>query len=105
MERCFVRNVDFVASNCMDEQAVITEDGNHKEEIQEASKSVKIQEVVEVGQKTDISGYTSSTISARVHKFFPGMGWFAGNIGGIRQDNDRNIDDILFKDDDTEKWR
>ena len=33
------------------------------------------------------------------------MGWFAGNIDGIRQEEDGNIYDILFEDGDTEEWR
>ena len=32
------------------------------------------------------------------------MGYFAGNIDGIRQDNDDNIYNILFEDGDTEEW-
>ena len=33
------------------------------------------------------------------------MGWFAGNTDGIRQDDDGNIYEILFKDGDTKEWR
>ena len=33
------------------------------------------------------------------------MVWFAGNIYGIRQDDDGNIYEILFKYGDTEEWR
>ena len=32
------------------------------------------------------------------------MGWFAGNIDGIRQGDDGNIYDILFEDVNTEEW-
>ena len=32
------------------------------------------------------------------------MGWFRGNIDGIRQNNDGNIYEILFEDGDTEEW-
>ena len=86
----------------MDEPAFITEDVNDKEEIQEASNSVKMQDFVEVFRQNDSSRYTSPTISKRFCKFFPGMGWFGGNIGGIRQDKDGNIYEILFEDGDTE---
>ena len=32
------------------------------------------------------------------------MGWFAGNIDEIRQDDDGNIYEILFEDGDNEEW-
>ena len=51
---------------------------------------------MEVGHQTNSSGSTSPTISKRVRKLFPGMGWFGGDIDGIRQDNDGNIYEILF---------
>ena len=60
---------------------------------------------MEVGHQTDSSGYTSPTISEQVRKFFPGMGWFSGNIDVIRQDDDGNIYEVLFEDGDTEEWR
>ena len=72
--------------------------------MQEAIDFFEIQEVVEVGHKTDISVSTSLTISERVCKLFLGMSWFAGNIDGIRQADDGNIYDILFEDGDTEEW-
>ena len=105
LERRLGFNVDVVASTIIDDPEVVTEDGDDEEEIQEARNLVEIQEVVEVGQQTNISGSTSPTISERVRKFFPGMGWFAGNIYGIRQDDYGNIYEISFKDIYTEEWR
>ena len=99
------RNVYVVASTSMDEPEVISEDGDDKEEIQESSNYVEIQEVVEVVHKTDSSGSTSPTISKIFRKLFPGMGLFAGNIDGIRQNDDGNIYEILLKDGNTEEWR
>ena len=32
------------------------------------------------------------------------MGWFSGNIDGIRKDDDGNIYEILFEDGNTEEW-
>ena len=58
----------------------ITEYGNVEEEIQKASDSVEIQEVMEVGHQTCSSRSISPTISKQVRKFFPGMGWFTGEI-------------------------
>ena len=52
---------------------------------------------MEVVRQTDSSWSTSSTVSERVRKSIPGMGWFGGNIDGIRQDNSGNIYDILFE--------
>ena len=46
LERRLVLNVDFAASTSTDEPEVITEDGNYKEEIQEARESVEIHEIV-----------------------------------------------------------
>ena len=60
---------------------------------------------MEVGHQSDSYGSTSPTIYGQVSKFFPGMGWFGGNIDGIRQDNNGNIYEILFEDGDTEEWR
>ena len=60
---------------------------------------------MEVGHQTGSSGSISSTVSERVRKLFPGMGWFGGNIYGIRQDNNGNIYEILFEDDDNEPFR
>ena len=60
------QNVDVVASTSTDEPAVITEDGNCKEEIQEASDSVEINELVEVGHQTNSSGSTSPNTPRRV---------------------------------------
>ena len=71
--------------------------------MQEAIDFFEIQEVVEVGHKTDSSVSTSLTISERVCKLFLGMSWFAGNIDGIRQADDGNIYEILFEDGDTEE--
>ena len=105
LERCLRRNVYVAASTSMDEPAVITEDGYDKEEIQESSDSVEIQKVVEIGHQTNSSESTLPTISERVRKFFPGMGWFGGNIDRIKQDDDVNIYDILFEDGNTEEWR
>ena len=59
---------------------------------------------MEIGHHTNSSGSISPTISKQVRKFFPGMGWFGGNIYGIRQDNNENIYEILFEDGNTEKW-
>ena len=56
---------------------------------------------MEVFHQTDSSVSTSPTISERVCKLFPVMGYFAGNIDGIRQDNDDNIYETLFEDGDT----
>ena len=64
LERRLGRNVYVAASTSTYEPAVITEDGDDEEEIQEVSNSVGIQEVVGVGQPTDSSGSTSPTISA-----------------------------------------
>ena len=102
LEHNLGRNVYVATSNSTNKPEVITENGNDKEEIKEASDSVKIKEVVEVGHHTNSSGSTSTTISERFRKLFPGMGWFGGNIHGIRQDDDGNIYDTLFKDGDTE---
>ena len=71
----------------------------------EASDSVEIQEVVQVGHQTDSSGSTSPTISEQVSKFFPIKGCLSGNIDGIRQDDNGNIYKVLFADDNTEEWR
>ena len=60
---------------------------------------------MEVGHLTDSFGSTPPTISERGRKLFPGMGWFAGNIDRIRQDDDGNIYEVLFKDGYTEEWR
>ena len=67
--RRLVRNVYGDASTSTDEPAVIMEDGEDKEEIEEASDFVEIKEVVEVGHQTDSFGYTSPTISERLHFF------------------------------------
>ena len=48
----------FAASTSTDEPAVITEDENNKEEIQEAIDSVEIQEVAEVVHLTNSYGST-----------------------------------------------
>ena len=64
LDRRLGRNVYVAASTSTSEPAVITEDGDDEEEIQEVSNSVGIQEVVGVGQPTDSSGSTSPTISA-----------------------------------------
>ena len=103
LEHRLGRNVYVATSNSTDEPAVITEDGNDEEEIQEASDSVIIQGVVEVGHHTDSYGSKSPTIPGQVCKFFPGMGCFGGNIDGIRKDNDDNIYEILFEDGDKEE--
>ena len=103
LELLLVRNVDVATSTSTYEIEVIADDGNEEEEIQEARDSVEIQEVVEVGHQTDISGSTLPTISERVCKLFPSMGQFEGNIDGIRQDDNGNIYDILFEDGDTEE--
>ena len=103
LEHNLGRNVYVATSNSTDELAVITEDGNDKEEIKEASDSVKIKEVVEVGHHTDSYGSKSPTTTGRVCKLFPGMGCFGNNIDGIGQDNDDNIYEILFKDGDKEE--
>ena len=60
---------------------------------------------MEVGHHTYGSRSKSPTISKRVNKFFPGMGCFAGNIDGTRQDDNGNTYEILFEDGDTEEWR
>ena len=103
LERRLGLNVDFAASTSTDEPSVITEDGNDKEEIQEAIDSVEIQEFAEFGNQTDSSGSISPTIPKLVRKLFPSMGWFGGNIDGIRQDDDGNIYDVLFEGGDTEE--
>ena len=102
LEHYLGRNISVAAITSTDEPVVITEGGYDKEEIQEASKSVEIKDIVEVGHQTDSSGSTSPTITERIRKFFPGMGWFGGDIDGIRQDGDGSVYDILFKDVDTE---
>ena len=104
LERRLVRNVDVAASTSTYELEVISEDGNDEEKIQKTSNSVELKEVMDIGHLTDSSGSTLPTISERVCKIFPGMGWFGGNIDGIRQDDNGNIYDILFEDGDTEEW-
>ena len=101
LERCLGINIDIAASTSTDEPAVITEDDDDKEEIQEARNSIEIHENVEFGHQTNSSGSTSPTITEQFRKLFPGMGWFAGNIYGIRQDGYGNIYDILFEYGDT----
>ena len=103
LERRLGRNVDVPASTSTDDPELITEDGDEEEEIQEASDSVEIQEVVEVDHQTNISGSTPPSISEQVRRLFPGMGWFSGNTDGIRQDDDVNIYEILFKDGNTKE--
>ena len=103
LERRLRRHVDVSASTSTYEPAVITKDRDSEEEIQEARDYFEIQEDMEVGHQTNISGSTSPTISERVRKLFPGIGWFAGNIYGIKQKNDDNIYEILFEDGNTEE--
>ena len=96
LEHRLGRNVDVADSASTDEPAVITGYGNNEEEIQEAIDSVEIQEVTEVGHQADSYRFTSISISKRVHKFFPGMGWFSGSIYGIRHDKNSNIYEIFI---------
>ena len=105
LDRRLGRNVDVSASNGTDEPDIISEDRNYEEEIQEASDSVEIQEVVEVFHQSDSYRSTSPTISKQVRKLFPGMGWFSDKIDDIRQEDNGNTYEILFKDGGTEEWR
>ena len=102
LEHHLGRNVDDAASTSTYYPQVITQDGYDDDELQEARKSVEMQDVLEVGHQTDRYVSTSPTISEWVRKFLHVMEWFAGNIDGIIQDKDGNIYDVLFKYGDTE---